>query len=325
MKKIVYTVCSANHLAHCKTMANSFVEFNLGYELYIILIDQVNGRFDLNLIEPYNVLEISEMDIPDFNLMTAQYSVIELNCAMKPFAAQWIFAHHQPDLLLYIDADTWIFDSFELVEKSLQEQDLVITPHFTHPYPDNEFLPKERDILRSGLYNAGFIGMKNTPNTHAFLHWWAGHMKTECFYNFAEGMGVDQIWINLVPLLFKQVQINSNPGLNVAYWNLHERNISVLDNKYWVNEYNPLIFMHISGYQFDKPSLISRHQNRFTLIDNPVLDSLLKEYAEKVKANGYEFFKTMECFYAVKKKKSKGIMKTVNLFLKPLGVKISNL
>lgn len=324
MKKIVYTVCSANHLAHCKTMAESFSEFNQGYELFIILIDQVKNRFNLSSFKPYNILEISEINVPDFEMMAAQYSVVELNCAMKPFAAQWIFTHHQPDLLLYIDSDTWVFDSFEKVEKSLLENDLVITPHFTHPYPDNHLLPRERDILRSGLYNAGFIGMRNNPNTHAFLSWWAGHMKTECFYNFAEGMGVDQIWINLVPLLFKNVQINTDPGLNVAYWNLHERTISLIDKKYWVNKDNSLIFIHISGYQFDQPSLISRHQNRYTLFNYPSLDSLLQQYAEKVKVNGYNLFKTMDCVYAVKKKKSMGIMKTVNLLLKPMGVKISN-
>lgn len=325
MKKIVYTVCSANHLAHCKTMAQSFNEFNSGYELFIILIDQVNNRFNLSLFESCKIIEISSLGISDFDIMARRYSVIELNCAMKPFAAQWIFAHHQPDLLLYIDSDTWVFDSFEKVEKSLLENDLVITPHFTHPYPDNHLLPRERDILRSGLYNAGFLGMRNTVQTHSFLLWWADHMKTECFYNFAEGMGVDQIWINLVPLLFKKVQINTNPGLNVAYWNLHERTISLVDKKYWVNANNELIFMHISGYQFDQPALISRHQNRFAINDYPVLDSLLQAYAKKVKENGYDFYQTMDCFYAVKKKKSWGIMKTMNQLIKPFGVKISNL
>jgi hypothetical protein len=78
MKKIVYTVCSANHLAHCKTMADSFIQHNPSYELYIILIDQINGRFNLNSFDRYNILEISELGVPDFEIMAAQYTVIEL-------------------------------------------------------------------------------------------------------------------------------------------------------------------------------------------------------------------------------------------------------
>lgn len=325
MKKIVYTVCSANHLAHCKTMADSFVQYNPEYELFIILIDRVNERFNLSSFNPYNILEISKLDIPDFDIMAAQYSVIELNCAMKPFVAKWLFEQYQPAILLYIDSDTWVFSSFESVEKSLLENDLVITPHFTKAYPDDQLLPRERDILRSGLYNAGFMGMRNAPNTHDFLNWWAGHMKGECYYNFAEGMGVDQIWLNLVPLLFKQVYIHPDPGLNMAYWNLHERTLQVKDGLYWVNNHHPLVFLHISGYQFSQPSIISRHQNRYSFADHPILEDLLAIYRSKVKENGYDFYDNLTCAYAIPKKKSRGIMKTLNQFIKPLGIKISDI
>lgn len=325
MKKIVYTVCSANHLAHCKTMADSFLQFNPGYELFIILIDQVNDRFNLSSFEPHKILEISKLNIPDFDLMATQYSVIELNCAMKPFVAQWIFEHHQPTILLYIDSDTWVFSSFEGVEKSLIENDLVITPHFTQAYPDSHLLPRERDILRSGLYNAGFIGMRNSANALDFLNWWAKHMRTESYYNFAEGMGVDQIWLNFVPLFFKHVLINNDPGLNVAYWNLHERTIHAKEGSYWVNNNHPLVFLHISGYQFNQPSLLSRHQNRYSFADHRVLEELFTIYITKVKENGYDFYSNLACAYAVPQKKSRGIMKILNQFIKPLGIKITDL
>ena len=43
VKKIVYTVCSANHLAHCKTMADSFVKYNAEYQVIIALTDEINN------------------------------------------------------------------------------------------------------------------------------------------------------------------------------------------------------------------------------------------------------------------------------------------
>lgn len=323
MKKIVYTVCSANHLAHCKTMADSFAAHHPDYSVFIILIDKVNGRFDLNAFKPYNVLEISGLGIFEFEKMANQYSIIELNCAMKPFAAQYLFAQYAPDYLLYIDSDTYVLNNFNWVEMQFNHHDLVITPHFTNPYPDAHLLPRERDILRSGLYNAGFLGMRKSPITQQFLQWWASHMTTECYYNFAEGMGVDQIWLNLVPLLFDRVCIANHPGLNVAYWNLHERHISYLNQQFWVNQDHPLVFLHISGFQFDQPEQLSRHQNRYQLKDHPALAQLFQAYQQKVMDNGYSVYASLSCAYAIAPTKSLGIMKTVNALLKPLGVKIS--
>jgi len=325
VKKILYTVCSANHLAHCKTMADSFVKFNPEYQVIIALTDEINNRFSVSEFEPYTLMESGKLGFPNFNLMAQQYTVIELNCAMKAFVAQYIFSKFEPDLLVYLDADIWVFNSFNSVETAMLQNDLLITPHITNPYPFDHLLPRERDTLRSGLYNAGFMAMKPTQNVNAFIHWWMEHLKNECYYNFAEGMGVDQLWLNLATLLFSNVDIFNNPGANVAYWNLHERSIDLIDDSYVVNQTEPLLFLHISGYSFDHPTILSRHQNRFELINLPVLQSLLKNYQNEVIMNGYEKYILMDCVYAKKKKKSQGIMKFVNQLIQPLGIKVSDI
>lgn len=323
MKKIVYTVCSANHLAHAKTMADSFMAHHPEYTLCIVLVDSVDNRFDLNSFSPYNIIEISKLEIPDFANFTQRYTVIELNCAVKSFAAQYLFREFSPDILLYIDSDTLIFNNLKNVESYLIESSIVLTPHYTTPLPADGMMPKERDILRSGLYNAGFMGFRNTEVTHRFLSWWSGHMQTECHYNFEEGMGVDQNWLNWVPLFYEGVYLANDPGLNVAYWNLHERLLSVKDGQYFVNELHPLLFLHISGYHFNQPNQLSRHQNRYTLSSLPILQSLLHDYIEKVKANGWEFYTGLTCAYAKPIQKSRGLMKTINQLLAPMNIKIT--
>lgn len=325
MKKIVYTVCSANHLAHAKTMANSFMAYHPEYTLYIVLVDSVDNRFDLSLFRPYNIIEISKLGVSDFVDFTQRYTVIELNCAVKSFAAQYLFREFSPDILLYIDSDTLIFNNLKTVESYLIESSIVLTPHYTTPLPLDGLLPRERDILRSGLYNAGFMGFRNTEVTHRFLTWWSGHMKTECHYNFEEGMGVDQNWLNWVPLLYEGVYLANDPGLNVAYWNLHERLLCVKDGQYFVNEVHPLLFLHISGYHFNQPNQLSRHQNRHHLSSFPILKSLLQDYIEKVKANGWDFYSGLTCAYAKPIQKSRGIMKTINQLLAPMNIKISKI
>lgn len=323
MKKILYTVCSANHLAHCKTLADSFAAHHPSYQVIIGLVDKIDWRFSTEAFAPHTIWEIATLGIPDFDDITARYSVIELNCAMKAFMAQAIFAREYPDVLLYLDADMWVHHPLTVVEEQLQQHHLLITPHFTHPLPDATQLPLERDVLRSGVFNAGFLAMTRCTATDDFLHWWAGHMKTECYYRFEEGMGVDQIWLNLVPQFFPMSGILQHPGANVAYWNVHERHLSASPQGIRVNDQYPLLFLHISGYSFQQPEQLSRHQNRYTLENLPVWKKLLETYTELVRANGYDQFHAMPCLYAKLATPSLGIMKNINRLLQPLGLKIA--
>jgi len=325
VKKILYTVCSANHLAHCKTMADSFIKHNPDYEIIIALVDKIGGRFDPAAFLPYTLIETGNLGIDSFDEMAGMYSVIELNCAMKAFVAQHIMNKFAPDLLLYLDSDILVFNSLNDVEHQMLNHEILITPHFTSPYPDTNLLPKERDTLRSGIYNAGFFAIKKGESANLFLTWWANHMRTECYYNFAEGMGVDQVWFNLVPLLFNGVCIYTHSGANIAYWNLHERQIELHEEQYIVNKKDPLLFLHISGYSFQQLEILSRHQNRFGLNNLPVLKSILLNYKLVVINNGYDAFSKMECVYAVKKKQSLGIMKMINRWVKPFGIKVTDI
>ncbi|MDB5212014.1 MAG: hypothetical protein JWQ30_2841 [Sediminibacterium sp.] len=324
MKKILYTVCSASHLAHCKTMADSFVECNEGYSIVIGLVDQINNRFDKNEFLPHQLVEVDQIGIPGFEDLKFRYTVLELNCAMKVFVAQYIFQHYNPDILFYLDTDILVQNSFSVLEDQLVANDILITPHFESPFPDNTNLPRERDLLRSGVYNAGFMAFKRSETVTRFLQWWEGHMRTECYLNFAEGMGADQIWLNLVPILFTRTGIVTHPGANLAYWNLHERKLSDTAGVISVNGTEPLLFLHLSGYRIDQPDVLSRHQTRYQLNQFPVLETLFSKYRAAVISNGYEKYSAMPCAFTKPVKKSTGIMPMVNKWLKPLGIKLSS-
>ncbi len=323
-KKIAYTVCSANHLAYAKTMADSLLAQHPEYTIFIGLVDRIDNRFDVSFFQPHIIIEAEALQIAQFAKMSAQYNIIELNCAVKPFMAQYLFKNYSPDTLLYFDTDIFIYHSLEKIEEALLENDIVLTPHFTNPMND-DLEPRERDMLRSGLYNAGFISMKNTIITNKFLQWWSERLINQCYYNFAEGMGVDQYWLNLVPLFFDKVGIFNHKGANVAYWNLHERILSKMNNAFFVNASEPLLFLHISGYKFDKPDELSRHQTRFNLSQLAVLNELITEYRNAVYNNGYEKFSAMSCYFSKPIKKSTGLMATINKLLKPLKIKLTGL
>jgi hypothetical protein len=67
-----------------------------------------------------------------------------------------------------------------------------------------------------------------------------------------------------------------HPGYNVAYWNLHEREITRVDNRYLING-QPAIFFHLSGFRAEDPNTFSRYGSwNFNRL--PVLKDIVAEY-----------------------------------------------
>jgi len=227
----------------------------------------------------------------------------ELNTAVKPFAFDYFFNHYpESSTAIYFDPDILVYDQLIELEESFAENDIILTPHITKPIEDI-FSPQETDFLNTGLYNLGFIALKKTQNSFNFLSWWMNRLKDHCRIDFLNGLFVDQLWINLVPLFFKKVEILRHPGYNMAYWNLHERKLSFLNDKYTVNESYPLIFFHFSGYKIDKPYALSIYQNRFNFISRPDLTELFIKYSKLISNNLHEEFSKIPChYYSIEKK-----------------------
>ena len=71
-------------------------------------------------------------------------------------------------------------------------------------------------------------------------------------------MFTDQRWVDFVPSFFDH-HILKDPGYNVAYWNLHGREVFSDGDRYLVDG-EPLRFFHFSGFDARKPWLLSKHQ-----------------------------------------------------------------
>ena len=180
---------------------------------------------------------------------------------------------------------------FQNLKKRWGASDIIITPHFTNPLNDNKFQAEE-DFLNSGLYNLGFIAVKNTPEGCKMINWWAERLRHKAFIDLKRGLFTDQKWINFVPLFFKGVAILNHPGYNMAYWNLHERSLSKKKDGYFVNRTYPLVFYHFSGFNPLVPDLLSKYQDRFTFEQRSDILELFKNYSNQLLLNNYETFMT---------------------------------
>jgi len=283
--KYAFTICSANYLPYAKVIADSCIKHNTAYKFIIVLADTYDS-YDAHFFSPHLVLPVREIPISNLAEMNSKYDIFELSCALKPYVAEHLFQSN-PDceLLLYFDSDIVVYDRLEKVEAVLQNHAIALTPHKTSPAPYAVSIDVEKDILRTGIYNAGFFGLKRTDTVFSFLEWWKERLRYHCTNTASSGLFVDQIWLNFVPLYFESTFVLSDPGYNLAYWNFHERSLTQRDGNYFVNEVHPLVFLHFSGFDINQPDKISKHQKDSSFTFWAEYQILFKDYASKVNKN----------------------------------------
>jgi hypothetical protein len=294
---IVFTICSINYLAQAKALGESLLKFNPSYKFTVGLMDRL-GECDLIRESfPFEMIEVKDIGIDDFDEMCSRYQITELNTAVKPFYIDFFLkTYPSATSVIYLDPDIVVFAELQELEAALEEYNIVLTPHYFSPTNDQCYLT-EMDILNAGMYNLGFIAVSNTSEVIKFLEWWKTRLRKYCKIAFSEGMFVDQLWINFVPLYFDKVLILKHLGYNVAYWNLHERILSDDGGVYRVNRVYPLVFYHFSGYSPREPEELSKYQTRFRLADRTDVKGVFDLYRETLLNNGYEEYSKMPCAY----------------------------
>lgn len=284
-------------------MFESIKKTNQQWHFIIGLVDKNDKGIDLSFLE-CEVIEVEKLAIKEFDKMVEQYTIIELLTSVKPYYIEWLFNHYKDvNNVVYFDPDIKVFQPLKKLKESLQQFDIVLTPHFTSPINDT-CLPGELHVMQTGLFNLGFIAVKRTKNVFAMLQWWQSRLRHQCFIDLSRGLFVDQLWANLIPVYFDKVLIEKHPGYNMAHWNLHERTLEKMNDEWLVNN-QPLIFYHFSHYSPAHPELIAAHHNRFNFTQRPDLTQLYNAYKESLIQ--YHFFdlKKIPCYYLSNEKKKK--------------------
>jgi glycosyltransferase involved in cell wall biosynthesis len=271
------TVVSANYIPAARVLCRSFAEHHPDVRRFVLLVDKLtDGIVPRN--EPFELVRLEDLGIPDLSDFLAQYTVIEANTAVKPYALRHLFERYKLDKLLYLDPDILIAGRLDAVWNALDSNSIVVTPHMREPFSDNH-LPAEIDILRCGTYNLGFIGLRQGESARRLLDWWADKTEYDCVIDLPSGLFVDQKWMDLVPGYFGDTCILRDPAYNTAYWNLHERSLTYVDGQYLVDGL-PLKFFHFSGYEPHRPTTLSKHQRRHDLRSMRSVRRLCDEYGK---------------------------------------------
>jgi len=290
-----FTIVSANYIAQASVLFSSIKEHHPDSPFFIFVSDTKDPS--VIKLEDDNLHYVWGEDIGCTNFfdMAFYYNCVEFNTALKPFAFNYLLDAADYSNVFYLDPDTFLFDNLSLIENKLIDHNIVLTPHLTAPTgPESDQL-----FLRYGIYNLGFLAVKNSTETQKFINWWMDALSLYCFDDKRLSLFVDQKWIDIVPTIFSGVYIERHPGCNVAYWNLHERStkVNLSDGKLLVNQDLPVVFFHFSSVTFDDPLAISYKFKDFNLSDRPELKPFFDSYKDLlVEAAFLETIKTPHSF-----------------------------
>ena len=282
----ICTIVAKNYTSFARTLCESFLSVHPAGRCHVLFIDRTEGYIDASK-ENFNVYHLDEIGIPGVKELCFKYNVTELSTAVKPFFLRFLLS--KPDIreIIYLDPDILVLDPLGQLFTLLGTRDIVLTPHLDMDYPEDGKFPDDSHIMKSGVFNLGFIGIRRSGNVERFLDWWAGKMRDKCVIDHGKGYFVDQRFIDLAFPMFENIHVERDTGYNVAYWNLHSRTVHCREH-HWLCNGKPLYFFHFSNYKPEAPSLLSAFQNRIRLDEQPDLKKLFSMYAERLRHHGYE-------------------------------------
>jgi len=294
------TIVARNYLGFARTLADSFAKHHPQGSFTVLLLDDLDRTVD-DAAERFSVLRLDEIGIDalEQRRMAMIYDVLELATAVKPWLLRTLLARGL-DHVAYFDPDIWLLAPLEDVAGLARECSIVLTPHVLEPMIRDGHEPSEQTILLSGIFNLGFVAVGATADTGRFLDWWSDRLRRDCLIAHEAGFFVDQRWVDFVPALFDH-HILRDPGVNVAPWNLPSRELAHPNGRLLVNG-EPLRFFHFSGFDPQRPHLLSKFQGRtprISLDENPLLADLCRRYAAAVLERGHVEASRIPYGYAV--------------------------
>jgi hypothetical protein len=245
----IFTSAAVNYLPKVRTLCRSIREHHPEAVIHLALADERPSWLGTQG-EPFDhVVELQDMGIPNWRAWTFIHSIVELSTAIKPFVMKRLLERPDCDKVVYFDPDMVLFSRVDDILERLARANVVLTPHQNKPERNlDAVLDNEVTSLRMGVFNLGFIGVRNTPEAHRFADWWAERTYHFCRAEIHYGLFTDQKWINFAPIFFDGVDIIKSSRHNVATWNLTTRRMEGSREKGITVDGEPLAFYHFTGF-----------------------------------------------------------------------------
>jgi len=249
----IYHLCSIvsnDYLIRVIALYNSLMQYQNNFNLWLCVIDQ-EAYDTLSSLELENVTLI---DVGDIDAdVRAKHDKNEYCWILKSLFVDYLFINCKLDKILYCDADTYFYSTVKHIYEEWGAYSFFMTTQRADKYMEQV----------DGQYQAGLLGFKNDNYGEEILSWWKQKCLDWCYdwHDKKHERWGDQKYLDKIPLLFENIKISHNLGINAAPWNLILNDLSYYvtgdDNQVFINNYS------ICSYHFGSMRVIE--MNKFDL------------------------------------------------------------
>ena len=247
------TCFDINYAARGLAMCESLIGVSRGelVRVFVLCLDEEVFEL-LNLYERPGIVPVPLAGIEqhDPSLLTAKNnrSKVEYYFTLSSCLVHFLLnTRKDVTLLTYLDADLFFFSPWDVLFKEMGASSIMVIPH---RFPD-----RLRHLEQGGLFNVGWISIRNDQAGLGCVKWWRDRCLEWCYDRHEDGKFADQKYLDSWPAMFPGVRVCQNIGANVAPWNVEQYRLTRVREGVLIN-HTPLVFYHSQGYQWVGPKLI---------------------------------------------------------------------
>lgn len=280
---IVFTSICMNYLPKALILGESLKKYNPEIKFYVVLLERAIPKewpTKANRIVDKIILA-KDLGVDDFDKFIFKHSIVEASTSVKGRALVYLL--QQNEKVVYLDPDIKVYNQLNKLSEILDKKEIILTPHLTIPEKKEiDIQNNELCALQHGVYNLGFVAVKNGEEGIKFANWWKDRLELYCYDDIPRGIFTDQRWCDLAPAYF-DVYILKNPGYNMAPWNLSTRSLQIKNKKIIVNDASELVFFHYSGFDSGANEAVF---NYYVPDKKNDIYTLRNEYVKEMNENG---------------------------------------
>jgi len=245
----IFTICTKSYIGLAEALGTSMRDNGVNADFLIIVVDHNVSDVQSISGQIISAKAFCGYSNESWTSRTFKYDLVELCTSIKARAFQTIFELGYKKAI-YFDPDIIVFNDLGNIFGALDTHDFVATPHR---------LSIESDMpARGGVFNLGFLAARNGGPAEKVMTWWDARLEHYSINDPLRGYFTDQKWMDHLPILLRndRLLISDHPGMNLAPWNLTEREMRTEGTTWKVRlkeegaPWNSLCFVHFSAFNY---------------------------------------------------------------------------
>ncbi|WP_345032324.1 hypothetical protein [Ravibacter arvi] len=269
-----FTVCNRYQLPGAIALGESVLRFHPGARYVIGLADDSAGSAVPAGME---LIPIAALQIPRLQEMSGRYLDYEFVHAVRPWFAKHLLEQSENRFAwVFLAPTVLVFSPLDFLGK--YDSDFLLTPNLTGPLPASRNLDDKR-ILNIGMFNADAWMARATPEVKSLFDWWRTRTIDRAFFDLCNGMCLDQLWLNYVPVLLREWTILRDTNWHVGLHNLLRVALENSSGETPSADGKPLLTFNFAGLTGFHPVWSDHTQ---VLSGNPAGERLLRNYKKQL-------------------------------------------